>query len=376
MTEPTTCEHPIVQLLPAGNRAQSTPARDHSAVGRVQGGDLFELGEAYIAGLWTTDRLDEFMYRIFTSSKPRARLLGRARLLLRYADQFLFNRQNERRAFEVGIRHYDLGNELFGAMLDPSMTYTCGYWAGATTLQQAQEAKLDLICRKLDLRPGLRVLDLGCGWGNFARHAAERYGVHVTGITISQQQAHEARRRVAGLPVEIRLQDYRAVRETYDRIVSIEMIEAVGRKNLPTFYRVVDDRLSHDGLFVLQSITADIFSRTSDYRGDQYFAWILKHIFPNGYIPTQFELSAPGSAALRIEDWQNLGHDYDQTLLAWADNFSRSWDRLKERYGEGFRRRWEFYLLGCAAAFRANLVNVCQIVYSRPGRGQRYVPLR
>ena len=178
------------------------------------------------------------------------------------------------------------------------------------------------------------------------------------------------------MPVEIRLQDYRAVTETFDRVVSIEMIEAVGRKNLKTFYRVVDERLADDGLFALQAITGDTWSRTSDRRLDQYMLWLLKWIFPDGYLPTQRELSGAGASSLRIEDWHNFGHDYDRTLLAWGDNFAAHWDELKDRYDDAFRRRWEFYLYGCAAAFRAKLVNVCQIVYAKRGRSERTAPLR
>ena len=343
---------------------------DQAAIRRIEREGIFGLGETYIDGLWTTSRLDELMYKVFTTPQPRLSPFVWAKWLAKVADQKVFNRHKGRGAFNIGIQHYDLGNELFRVMLDPSMTYTSGYWAGAFTLAQAQEAKLDLLCRKLDLRPGHRVLDIGCGWGNFAKHAAERYGVQVTGITVSQQQADEARRRCQGLPVEIRLQDYRAVNETFDRIVSIEMIEAVGRKNLPTFYRVVDRNLADDGLFALQAITGDTWTRTSDRRLDQYMLWLLKYIFPDGYLPKQAELAGTYGTSLRIRDWQSFGADYDRTLLAWADNFAAGWDQLKHGYGEPFRRRWEFYMYGCAAAFRANLVDVCQIVYAKTSRRQ------
>lgn len=346
--------------------------RDRAAIRRINREGIFGLGETYIEGRWTTNRLDELMFNVFTTPQARLSPFVWAKWLAKAADQKLFNRHSGRRAFDIGIEHYDLGNELFRVMLDPSMTYTSGYWANASTLAEAQEAKLDLLCRKLDLRPGLRVLDIGCGWGNFASHAARRYGVRVTGITVSQQQADEAKRRCDRLPVDIRLQDYRAVDEKFDRIVSIEMIEAVGRKNLPTFYRVVDRNLADDGLFALQAITGDTWTWTSDRRLDQYMLWLLKYIFPNGYLPKQAELAGTYGTSLRIRDWQSFGADYDRTLLAWADNFAKGWDQLKPRYGEEFRRRWEFYLNGCAAAFRANLVDVCQIVYAKSGHPHRY----
>jgi len=337
---------------------------------RVAREGILGLGEAYLKDHWTADRLDEVIYRAFTHPVPRPSPIARLRWVLMVAEQRLFNRQSGPRAFNIGVRHYDLGNDLFRCMLDESMTYTCGYWANARTLNEAQEAKLELVCRKLRLRPGLHVLDIGCGWGNFARYAAQRYGVRVTGITVSRQQAEFARQRCQGLPVEIRLQDYREVSETFDRIVSIEMIEAVGRKNIPTFYRVVDRCLKHDGLFVLQAISANTLSRSSDWRLDQFALWLLKYIFPDGYLPKQSELVELEGTSLRIEDRESFGLDYDRTLLAWASNFNAGWDQLKDQYDDEFRRRWNFYLHGCAAAFRARLIHLYQIVYAKDGSRQ------
>ncbi len=344
--------------------------RDESVIRRVAREGILGLGEAYLKDHWTADRLDEVIYRAFTHPVPRPSPIARLRWVLMVAEQRLFNRQSGPRAFNIGVRHYDLGNDLFRCMLDESMTYTCGYWANARTLNEAQEAKLELVCRKLRLRPGLHVLDIGCGWGNFARYAAQRYGVRVTGITVSRQQAEFARQRCQGLPVEIRLQDYREVSETFDRIVSIEMIEAVGRKNIPTFYRVVDRCLKHDGLFVLQAISANTLSRSSDWRLDQFALWLLKYIFPDGYLPKQSELVELEGTSLRIEDRESFGLDYDRTLLAWASNFNAGWDQLKDQYDDEFRRRWNFYLHGCAAAFRARLIHLYQIVYAKDGSRQ------
>jgi cyclopropane-fatty-acyl-phospholipid synthase len=250
-------------------------------------------------------------------------------------------------------------------MLDESMTYTSGYWAHAETLGEAQTAKLDLLCRKLDIRPGDRVLDIGCGWGNFARHAAERYGAHVTGITVSTEQAELARERCRDLPVEIRLQDYRDVDGVFDHVVSIEMIEAVGARNVATYFRSVDRCLADTGRFGLQVISGDMLSLTSDRAMDQFCLWLQRYIFPDGYLPTETQLVPPRDTALKIQDWHRFGEDYERTLLAWADNVATGWDRLADRYDERFRRRWEFYLHGCAAAFRTGLIHVSQIVYSK-----------
>ncbi len=363
-----TIEHSTKATAPPSETPWGIQTRDPAVIRRIEREGIFGLGETYIEGGWTTNRLDELLYKAFTTPQKSLPWLVWAKWISSVVDQRLFNRNTGAGAYNIATQHYDLGNDLFREMLDPSMTYTSGYWANASTLAEAQDAKLELICQKLKLRPGMHVLDIGCGWGNFAKYAAERYGAHVTGITVSKEQAEEARRRCQGLPVEIRLQDYREVTERFDRIVSIEMIEAVGRKNLRTFYRVVDRCLKVNGLFVLQAITGDTCSRTSDRRFDQYILWILKYIFPDGYLPCQSELSACTDTSLRIENWESFGQDYDRTLLAWADNFERGWDGLKNKYGEAFRRRWEFYLFGCAAAFRANHIGVCQIVYSKGGR--------
>ena len=358
-------------LTPAIESPWGIQTRDAAVIRRIEREGILGLGETYINGGWTINRLDELMYKVFTTPQPRLSTFVWAKWIASVVDQRLFNRNKGSRAFNIAYQHYDLGNELFRVMLDPSMTYTSGYWANASTLAEAQTAKLELLCRKLQLRPGMTVLDIGCGWGNFAKYAAEHHGVRVTGVTVSKEQAEEARRRCQGLPVEIRIQDYRAVTETFDRVVSIEMIEAVGRKNIAAFYRVVDRCLKDDGLFALQAITGDTCSRTSDRRLDQYILWILKYIFPDGYLPRQSELSACKGTSLRIENWESFGHDYDRTLLAWAQNFESGWDSLKDQYGETFRRRWEFYLYGCAAAFRANLIRVCQIVYSKRGHAAK-----
>lgn len=350
--------------------------QDDAVRRRIRREGIVGLGETFEEGRWTVERLDDLMYRVFTSPAPRFSPFVWSKLLLTTLDQRVFNRQAGRGAFNIGLRHYDLGNDIFRCMLDESMTYTCGYWADAKTLDEAQEAKLDLICRKLDLQPGQHVLDIGCGWGNFARHAARKHGARVTGITVSQEQAALARERCDGLPVEIRLQDYRDVDEVFDHVVSIEMIEAVGRRNLPTFYRVVDRSLKEGGLFVLQAIFGNTLTRTSDRRLDQFILWLLKYIFPDGYLPRSDELIPPRDTDLRIEDWQRYFDDYERTLLAWASRFNDGWDGIADQYDDNFRRRWNFYLHGCAAAFRARLVDVGQIVYTKGGSTRRFAPSR
>ena len=349
---------------------------DPIALKQIQRGGLFGLGESYMDGRWDVENLDDFMFRLFMSPPESLSARSWAQLLMKASVQRLIDRQAGLRAFKIGTEHYDLGNDLFKVMLDKSMTYTCGYWADAHDLESAQEAKLEILCRKLDLQKGMRVLDIGCGWGNFAYHASSRYDVNVTGITVSNEQADIARERCKDLPVEIRLQDYRELSDTFDRIVSIEMIEAVGGRNIPKFYRTVDKCLHEDGLFALQAISGNAITMTSDRRFDQFILWLLKYIFPDGYLPSSNDFTNLGGTALRVEDWQSFTNDYDQTLLAWAERFNNGWGDISKKYGERFRRRWCYYLYGCAGAFRAGLGNLYQIVYSKGRHTTRYDPVR
>lgn len=343
---------------------------------RIEREGIVALGETYELGAWATDNLEAVMDRVFTEPAPRLSPFVWAKMLGAVLEQRLFNRQAGRGAFTVGEEHYDLGNDLFREMLDSSMTYTSGYWAEASTLDDAQVAKLDLLCRKLGLRPGQRVLDIGCGWGNFAEHAARNYGVKVTGVTVSKEQAQHAQNRCAGLDVDIQLRDYREIRGSFDHVVSIEMIEAVGRKNLPTYFQVINDCLVDGGRCALQVISGDTITRTSDRRLDQYILWLVKYIFPHGYLPRQDELVPPRRTQLNIADWHRFDDDYIRTLNAWSARFNENWPRISEQYDDRFRRRWNFYLTGCAAAFRAGLVNVGQVVYVKGAPRGRFEPVR
>lgn len=323
------------------------------------------LGESYIDGDWECPRLDKFMHQIFTMPGPDYGGALWPKFLLHVLKEKLIDAQAGLKAFRIGEEHYNLGNDLFKAMLDSSMSYTSGYWAKANGLAEAQEAKLDLICKKLNLKPGMHILDIGCGWGNFAHFAARNYGVAVTGLTVSSEQADEARKLCADLPVEILLQDYRTLTGKFDHIVSIEMVEAVGRKNLPTYFNKVSDLLKPGGHFLMQVISTETCSKYSNKRVDQFLLWILKNIFPDGYLPKASEIAGAGGSGLLVENWHSFGPDYDKTLMAWGDNFNSSWIELKNRYDERFKRRWNFYLYSCAALFRARLVHLYQITYTK-----------
>jgi len=290
-------------------------------------------------------------------------------MVISYLKARMRNCQRSRRAFTVGEKHYDTVNDLFELMLDDRMAYSCGYWKEANNLNDAQKAKLDMICRKLRLAPGMRLLDIGCGWGGLVRFAAHRYGVEAVGITVSKEQAALARERCAGVPVEIRLQDYRDVADTFDAVVSVGMFEHVGYKNYRTFMKIVRRCIKEEGLFLLHTIAANETSRTCD-------PWFDRYIFPGGMLPSIRQLGAAIENQFVMEDWHNFGVYYDRTLMAWHENFKHHWPRLKERYSERFRRMWCYYLLSLAGAFRARHIQVWQVVLSPNGRIGGYPRMR
>lgn len=327
-------------------------------------------GEAYMDGLWDAQRLDQLFHRLLRCDiDERIHSVSRWRFFADVFRQSLFNLQSMRRAFEVGERHYDIGNDVFEAMLDSGMNYSCAYWPGAADLEQAQRNKLDLICRKLELRKGERLLDIGCGWGGMARYAAEHYGVDVTGITVSREQLKLAQARCEGLPVTLQLCDYRELQGRFDKIASIGMFEHVGSKNYPVYFDTIRRLLEDNGLFLLHSIG---FYRTTAAADP----WMDRYIFPNGHLPSARQVADALEARFLIEDWHNFGLDYDRTLMAWWDNFNAAWPRLKDRYDGRFYRMWKYYLLSCAGMFRARQGQLWQVVLSKRQASRQYRSVR
>lgn len=319
------------------------------------------LGDSYVDGWWDCERLDEFVARALRAQIDQQVTAGP---WLRRLQARLVNLQSLSRAWQVGRKHYDLGNDLFEAMLDPYMAYSCGYWANATTLETAQEAKLDMVCRKLGLQPGMRLLDIGCGWGSLMRFAAERYGVSCVGLTVSREQAAWGAEKARGLPVRFELTDYRefnvAGQERFDRIASIGMFEHVGHRNYDAYFAMARRSLVDDGLFLLHTIG-------KKFAGTPIDPWIERYIFPNGALPSLSELARASEPHFVTEDWHNFGGDYDRTLMAWHERFEQAWPRLRERYDERFRRMWRYYLLSCAGSFRARDNQLWQVVLSPSG---------
>jgi cyclopropane-fatty-acyl-phospholipid synthase len=327
-------------------------------------------GEAYMDGLWDADALDQLFHRLLSVDLDEKLIgLARIRIGLEALRQRLFNLQTSERAFQVGEQHYDAGNDIFEAMLDPTMSYSCAYWAQAADLDQAQHDKLDLICRKLELQPGEKLLEIGCGWGGLAHHAASHYGVEVLGVTVSREQQQLARERCAGLPVDIQLMDYRDLTGRFDKAVSVGMFEHVGPKNYRVYFDTVQRLLDDDGLFLLHTIGNFDTSPKTD-------AWIDKYIFPNGKVPSARQITAAIENRFLIEDWHNFGLDYDRTLMAWWERFEAAWPQLKDKYGDRFFRMWKYYLMCSAGYFRSRQGQLWQLVLSKRQRSALYRSVR
>lgn len=359
-----------------GSAPQDITVHDDRLFARVVREGNLGLGEAYMDGWWDANALDVFIFNIL-SSRVAEKVKVNFASMVTVVGAMLFNKQSSKRAFTIGEVHYDLGNDLYEAMLDKRLVYTCGYWKDAATLDEAQEAKLDLVCRKIGLKAGDRILDIGCGWGSFAKFAAQKYGAHVVGVTVSKEQAELARELCKGLPVEIRVQDYREVHEAFDHIISLGMFEHVGVKNYRTYFEVANRCLKEGGFFLLHTIGGNTSKVSTD-------PWIEKYIFPNSVIPSVTQIGKAIEGLFVMEDWHNFGAYYDKTLMAWFKNFDTAWftpsnvegPSLKAKYGERFYRMWKYYLLSCAGAFRARDIQLWQIVLSKHGVSGGYTSVR
>lgn len=353
-----------IKVNPSKPREWDIVVRNEKFYEKVLAGGSISLGESYMGGWWDCKRLDEFFFRIFRSNLDK-KVKGMKHLIPLLIKARFFNMQSISRAFEVGERHYDIGNEFYKYMLDKRLVYTCAYWKDAKTLDKAQEDKLDLVCRKIGLKKGMKVLDIGCGWGSFLKYAAEKYGIKGVGITISREQAELAREMCKGLDIEIRVQDYRNVneKEKFDRIVSLGMFEHVGVKNYKEYMEVAKRNLKKGGLFLLHTIGRNFSASATD-------PWINKYIFPNGIIPSVKQIAEASEKLFVIEDFHNFGEDYDKTLMSWYENFTKNWGKIKsldKKYNERFHRMWSYYLLVCAASFRVRKNQLWQIVFSKDG---------
>ena len=320
------------------------------------------LGESYMDGWWDCESIDGFIDRALRA-KLRDKVKNNLRMALQALKARLFNRQSPSKSQEVAERHYDLGNDLYRAMLDKRLNYTCAYWKDADNLDEAQEAKLELVCQKIGIHPGMKILELGCGWGSFAKYAAEKHGAEIVGVNISKEQVALGRELCEGLPVELRLQDYREVTGQFDAVISIGMMEHVGHKNYATYMAVVDRCLKPGGIAFIHTIGSNKSLTTGE-------PWTDKYIFPNGVLPSISQLGKAMEGKFVMEDWHNIGPHYDPTLMAWHENFNNAWPQLKNQYDDRFRRMWNYYLLSSAGGFRSRSQQLWQIVMTREGTPQ------
>ncbi len=329
------------------------------------------VGEAYMDGWWECEKPDEFFFRAFRGSLEEK--VKNWRTAIHVLKATVFNYQKKSRAAEVAERHYNLSNELYEYMLGKMMAYTCAYWPHAKNLDEAQNAKLDLICKKIGLKPGMKILDLGCGFGSFMKFAVEHYNVSAVGVNLSKEQVRFGREWCKGLPIEFQLIDYREAKGMFDRVISIGLTEHVGYKNYRSLFEVANRALVDDGLFLLHTIGSNESHAATD-------PWITKYIFPNGMLPSIQQLSGAMEKSFIIEDLHNFGADYDKTLMAWFENFKKHWPELQKNdptnYDERFYRMWTYYLLACAGMFRARRGQLWQFVLSKKGVLGGYTSVR
>ncbi len=358
----------IADIQINGTRAWDIQVHDNRFYERVLQDQSLGFGETYMEGWWDAGAVDQCIYHILKANieeqfKPTFAFYWT------YLKAKLFNRQDRLGSMDVINQHYQLGNDLYRAMLDSTMAYSCGYWKNAKNLDEAQIAKYDLIARKLGLKPGMTLLDIGCGWGGFAKYVATNYGVKVTAITLSENQAELAKEATKGLNVEVRVQDYRDIKEKFDRVVEIGMFEHVGPKNYRTFMEICHNCLNPNGMFMLHTIGSNGTHVTGD-------PWINKYIFPGGHLPSIAQIGRSIEGLFIMEDWHNFGPDYDKTLMAWFANFNAAWPELKDAYPPEFYRMWKYYLLSCAGAFRARSIQLWQVVLSKSGVPGGYETVR
>lgn len=356
--------HADIQI--GGTRAWDITVHDPRFFERVLRDASVGFGEAYMDGWWEVPELDTMIDKLCRGNLKQ-KIQGSWRLKVLTVKSMLMNLQAKARSGPSVEAHYDIGNDLYTRMLDERMVYTCAYWQNARTLTEAQEAKLDLVCRKVGLRPGMRVLDLGCGWGGFASWAAEKYGCSVLGVTLSKDQVSLGNElwgpKGKKLDVELRLCDYRDVQGTFDRVVSIGMMEHVGPKNHRDMMGVIERCMADDGVALVHTIA----NNRSLRHGTPF---IEKYIFPNAVAPSLEQIGRAIGGKLVIEDLHNIGEHYDPTLMAWWANFDRTYSEISHRYDRRFYLMWKFYLLAAAGASRSRDGQLYQMVFTKTGRKQ------
>lgn len=343
-----------------GDRPWDINVTDQRFFERVIRDGQLGMGEAYMDGWWDCKSVDEMSAR-FIRANLHDESIRDPRFIMQYLKNRLKGIGRKSLAFEVGEAHYDLGNDLFESFLDKTMSYSCGYWRDAKSLEEAQIAKLDLVCRKLDLRRGMKVLEIGCGWGGWARHAAEYYGVEVHGITVSKEQLDWARQHTDSLPLKFELMDYRDVKGSYDRVVSVAMFEAVGQSYFRIFMQKVAEVLKSDGQFLLHTIVSNQPIEAAQSR------WLNTYIFPNGELPSLAQIMTAMEGLFVLEAAHHLDGDYALTLAEWDRRFVANWPKLSTKFDQRFYRMWRFYLQISQGIFKSRLCHLWQFVFTKDG---------
>lgn len=354
-----------------GKRPEDVILHDPKAAQQIFAKGTLGVGESYMDGLWDCRKLDVMLTKVFTAGAESE--INKRNVLSLAVKARVFNRQSSRRSYKNARAHYDIGNDLYEAMLGKTMAYSCAYWAwGAKTLDQAQTDKYDLIAKKLKLKKGMKVLDVGCGWGGLAIHLAKKYGVEVVGITPAKEQLAYAKQKAKGLKVKVALttwQDFET-NTKFDRIVSVGAFEHFGPKNYRALFEKLQGWLKDDGFFLLHTIGGNLSHNGLD-------PWMDKYIFPGAVLPSVKQIATATEGLFVMEDWHNMGANYDKTLMMWLKNFRGSYLHLdNHKYNGRFKRMWEFYLQACAAQFRARNIQLWQIVYSKNGVPGGYKSIR
>ncbi len=329
------------------------------------------IGESYIDGDWDCAALDQLFRRVLSANTQKNPLIRAARAW-RGLQARVMNLQTRERSRAVAEEHYDIDHRMYALFLGPWNQYTCCFFDGTDDLGRAEVIKLELLCDKLELKAGDRLLDIGCGWGGFAKYAAETRGCEVTGISLSEEQIRYAAEYTRGLPVAIRRLDYRDLPGSglapFDKISIVGMIEHVGYKNYGRIFGVVHQMLKPDGLFLLHTIGNCEKTSVVD-------PWIEKYIFRNSMAPAMSQLADAAEGRFAVEDWENYGHFYVPTLQAWYDRFNANWDRIRalktaRPFDERFRRLWNYYLMSSKAAFDVEQLHLWQVVMTRRNSGR------
>ena len=325
----------------------------------IQKGTL-GMGEAYMAKFWDCEDIPQMMAN-FSTAKLSRKVKGNIHFAINRYRSILFNEGTKDKALFGVQSHYDIGNDLYQAMLDERMVYTCAYWNDANTLANAQEDKLELICRKLMLEPGMTILDIGGGWGSFAKYAAQKYKAKVTVVTNSKEQIKLGSEMCKDLDVTFEFKDYRDVQGQFDRVLSVGMFEHVCYKNHQSYMDTVNRCLKENGISLLHTMgRKEALTRGNDQ-------WITKYIFPNTQVPSVGQIGQAIDGLFVMEDWENLSTDYEKTLLAWHENFVTNWNQIKNNYDETFYRMWTYYLLICAGWYRSRVLQLWQVVLTKNG---------